>query len=295
MGNQRIMNEQQKGIHYFPGHMKKALISLSRYISTVDLVIEVVDSRAPFSSRNPLLTKEIGSKAHLLFLTKLDRADSSLTAEWISYYEKHGLRAIASNLRKEKALPLIAKESEALLKNKREKERKLGMKEQPIRLLVTGVPNVGKSTLINNLAGKTIAIAGNRPGVTRAEQWIKLSSGFILLDTPGILPMNYGSRDEAVRLALTGSIKEEVLPLDHLAGALLDYVRQYYPQILAIRYDIPSLKTLTNDEVLLQIGKKRGYLLQGAMVDTNKAASLLIKEFRDGELGRVTLEVPSAN
>lgn len=286
------MNQQQKGIHYFPGHMKKALVSLSRYLSTVDLVIEVVDSRAPLSSRNPLLAKEIGNKAHLLVLTKTDRADPKLTASWVSYYAERGLKAIASNLKKEKTLPLIAKESESLLANKREKERKIGMKAQPIRLLVVGVPNVGKSTLINNLAGKNSVVAGNKPGVTRAEQWIKLNNGFILLDTPGILPMNYGNKDEAVRLALIGCIKEEVLPLDHIASILLDYLRQYYPQILLIRYDIASLCDLTNDEILIKIGKKRGYLSRGGEVDTSKAASLLIKEFRDGELGKVTLEVP---
>ena len=217
------MNQQQKGVHYFPGHMKRALLSLSRYMSAIDLVIEVADARAPFSSRNPLLTKEIGNKPRLLFLTKLDRADASLVATWIKYYQEKGVRAVATDLKKQKALPLIAQESESLLRVKREKEQKLGMKPQPIRLLVVGVPNVGKSTLINNLAGKSIAIAGNRPGVTRAEQWIKLPSGFILLDTPGILPMNYGNRDEAIRLALTGSIKEEVLPMDDLSFILLDY------------------------------------------------------------------------
>ncbi len=288
------MNQQQKGVHYFPGHMKRALVSLSRYMSAIDLVIEVADARAPFSSRNPLLEKEIGNKPHLLFLTKLDCADASVTSSWINYYEAKGIKAVATNLKKEKALHLIARESESLLKAKREKERKLGMKPQPIRLLVVGVPNVGKSTLINNLAGKTIAIAGNRPGVTRAEQWIKLPNGFILLDTPGILPMNYGNREEAVRLALTGSIKEEVLPIDDLSFVLLDYLREYYPQILRVRYDISSLVELTNDCVLAEIAKKKGYLLRGGEADRSKAALTLIKEFRDGEFGPVSLEKPNA-
>ncbi len=288
------MNQQQKGVHYFPGHMKRALLSLSRYMSAIDLVIEVADARAPFSSRNPLLTKEIGNKPRLLFLTKLDRADASLVATWIKYYQEKGVRAVATDLKKQKALPLIAQESESLLRVKREKEQKLGMKPQPIRLLVVGVPNVGKSTLINNLAGKSIAIAGNRPGVTRAEQWIKLPSGFILLDTPGILPMNYGNRDEAIRLALTGSIKEEVLPMDDLSFILLDYLREYYPQILKERYDISSLLTFSNDDVLTEIAKKKGFLLRGGEADRSKAALTLIKEFRDGEYGPVTLEKPNA-
>lgn len=287
--------QQQKGVHYFPGHMKRALVSLSRYLSAVDLVIEVADSRAPFSSRNPLLTKEIGSKPTLLFLTKLDRADPKQTEAWVKYYASKGIKAVAANLKKEKALNIVAKESESLLVSKREKEKKLGMKPQPIRLLIVGVPNVGKSTLINNLAGKSIAIAGNKPGVTRAEQWIKLNNGFILLDTPGILPSSYADHNAAVRLALTGSIKEEVLPLDDLSLTLMDFLRDNYPTILKERYEISSLKDLTNDEILVKIGQKRGYLLKGGDVDTTKSAALLIKEFRDGELGRVTLEIADAS
>lgn len=288
------MNQQQKGVHYFPGHMKKALNTLSNFLNAVDLIVEVADSRAPFSSRNPLLNDLAPNKPRLLFLTKLDRADSSLTNAWISFYKEKGLKAVACNLKKERAMTIISKECESLVKAKREKEKRIGMKPQPIRLLVAGVPNVGKSTLINNLAGRSIAIAGNKPGVTRAEQWIKLSSGFILLDTPGILPMNYGDHMEAVRLALTGSIKEEVLPIDDLARTLLDYLRRYYQQILAERYDIPSLESLSDDEIFIKMGQKRGFLLKGGEVDLDKSASLLVKEFRDGELGRVTLEVPNA-
>lgn len=292
MGNKRVMSTLQKGIHYFPGHMKKALNSLGELIKSVDLVIEVVDARAPFSSRNPFLKEIIGQKAHLLFLTKVDYADPLLSKKWLEYYQSLGISAASSNLKENKAIDIINKESASLLKNKREKERKLGMKPQPARIIVIGVPNVGKSTLINNLAGKSIAIAGNKPGVTRANQWIKLSNGFILLDTPGILPLNYEDKDCAIKLALTGSIKEDVLPIDFLADSLLNYLREYYPQILAKRYDILDLRNINNGEVLLQIGKKRGYLLSGNIVDTSKVSSLIIKEFRDGEIGRITLEIP---
>ncbi len=288
------MNQQQKGVHYFPGHMQKALRSLSSYMSAIDFVIELADARAPLSSRNPLLDKLIGSKPRLLFLSKTDRADAKVTEEWIAYFRSIGLSAIASNLKQVKALPLIEKASEPLLNKKREKEKKLGMKPQPVRLLIAGVPNVGKSTLINNLAGKSIAVAGNKPGVTRAEQWIKLKNGFILLDTPGILPSSYLNRDEAVRLALTGSIKEEVLPIDDLASILLDYLRSFYPQNLAQRYDIASLLDTGNDEILSKIAQKKGFLLQGGIADLDKAALTLIKEFKDGEYGPISLERPNA-
>ncbi len=288
------MNQQQKGVHYFPGHMQKALRSLSSYMGAIDLVIELADARAPLSSRNPLLDKLIGNKPRLLFLSKTDRADKGVTEEWIAYFRSIGVSAIASNLKQAKALPLIEKASSPLLEKKREKEKKLGMKPQPVRLLIVGVPNVGKSTLINNLAGKSVAIAGNRPGVTRAEQWIKLKNGFILLDTPGILPSAYLTRDEAIRLALTGSIKEEVLPIDDLASILLDYLRSFYPQNLAQRYEIESLIGMGNDEILTKIAQKKGFLLGGGLPDLGKAALTLILDYRDGAYGPISLERPHA-
>lgn len=288
------MNPQQKNVHYFPGHMKKALESLSKLSSAVDLVIEVADARAPLSSRNPLLQKAISAKPRLIVLTKTDYADPSITEAWKQYFRNSGLVCISINLKKEKALPIIKAASEPLVAKKREKEKRLGMKEQPVRLLVVGVPNVGKSTLINNLAGKNVAKVENRPGVTRAEQWIKLPSSFILFDTPGILPMNYEDQMASKKLAIMGSIKESVLPIDDLALTLISFLASHYPFSLKERYGIDDLRLLPPSSVLSIMANKRGYLLKGGASDLTKASTLLLDEFQNGILGRFSLESPLA-
>lgn len=286
---------QQKNVHYFPGHMRKALNALRSFMQAVDLVVEVVDARVPHSSRNPLLHELSGGKGRLVFLSKTDLADPKETEKWVEYFAKEGIAAASANLKAEKAMALIEKASRPLVEKKREKERRIGMKPQPIRLCIVGVPNVGKSTLINNLAGKAVAKAGNRPGVTRAEQWVKLPSSFVLLDSPGILPMNYPTEEEAIHLALTGSIKEEILPIHALADYLLDLLRKDYPTILGGRYPIPSLADITNEEALRIIAKERGFLLKGGEPDGDKAAFILLKEYQDGILGPVTLETADAD
>jgi ribosome biogenesis GTPase A len=283
---------QQKNVHYFPGHMAKALDNLAPFIKACDIVVEVADARAPHSSRNPVFMNMVGEKPHLLLLSKADWADEAITQEWIAYENEKGLATFAGDLKKESVLKKLTAIAEPLVSKKREKEKKMGMKPQPLRLLIAGIPNVGKSTLINNLAGHAVVKVANRPGVTRAEQWIRLSNDFVLLDTPGILPMNYPDGAQAVRLALLGSIKEEVLPNDDLAIALLAYLRESYPLSLQKRYGIENLCNLDVDLILQQIAIKRGYLLQGGVPSTSKAALSLIKDFQDGSLGSLSLERP---
>ncbi len=283
---------QQKNVHYFPGHMAKALESLAPFIKACDIVVEVADARAPFSSRNPVFMELVGEKPHLLLLSKADWADPEITQRWTSEYQKAGLPTLAGDLKKESLLKRLTLLAEPLVNKKREKEKKMGMRPQPLRLLIAGIPNVGKSTLINNLAGHSVVKVANRPGVTRAEQWIRLSNDFVLLDTPGILPMNYPDGAQAVRLALLGSVKEEVLPTDDLAVALLAYLRTSYPAALAQRYGIDDLSNLDTDFVLEEIAAKRGYLLQGGVPSTEKAALSLIKDFQIGALGSLSLERP---
>ena len=280
-------------VHFFPGHMAKALREMEGYLKVIDLIVEVLDSRAPFSSENPLLRGKTGNKATLHLLSKSDYSDPVVTNAWISYYKSKGEMAIAGNLKKANFLALLRSASNDLLTKKREKEKRLGMKPQPIRVMVIGIPNVGKSTLINNLRGKKIAAVGNKAGVTRSEQWIKLSEDFILLDTPGVLPMNYPDKSQAIRLALLGSMREDVLPTHDLAEQLLDYLRKNYPSSLSARFSIETLDEIENDDILLDIEQKRGLLEKGEP-SLEKASYLLIKEFKDGLLGAISLERPEA-
>lgn len=282
---------KQQQVHYFPGHMQKALRELERYVSVVDLVVEVLDARAPWSSRNPLLNDLAKNKARLLLLSKEDCADPAITDAWVNHFSKLGLTAVSSDLKREKFVSLLSKQAETLLAKKREKEARQGMKPQPLKVMILGIPNVGKSTLINNVRGKKIAKVGNKAGITRAEQWIKVGTDFIILDTPGVLPMNYPDGAEAVRLALIGSMKEEVLPTEDLAYALYGYLKENYPTSLSKRFGIENIGGMGGYDAMIAIAKARG-LLEGSSPSERKACYLLIKEFKDGLLGRISLEVP---
>lgn len=283
----------QQNIHYFPGHMQKALRMMEGYIKTVDLVVELVDARAPSSSRNPLLQRLMGQKPALLLLSKADYADPYITSSWIDYFKDKGLVAISGNLKKDRFVNILASASKDLVAKKREKEKRFGMKPQPIKVMIIGIPNVGKSTLINNIGGKKAAAVGNKAGVTRAEQWIKLNQDFLLLDTPGILPMNYPTREQAIHLALVGSMREDVLPTYDLGCYLIEYLRSKYEKSLQNRFEIDNLTLLTNDDVLVAIAKRR-MLFDSGEPSLERAAYLLIKEFKDGLIGDISLEEPNA-
>ncbi|MCR4562188.1 MAG: ribosome biogenesis GTPase YlqF [Bacilli bacterium] len=286
------MSEQLKNVHYYPGHMKKAQDSLANFIKSCDLIVEIADARAPESTRNPALKQMIGNKPHLIVLSKSDTSDPATLNLWINYYRNQGTICFAADLKSVKVFNILRAQAQPLIEKKREKEAKLGMKKQPIRLLIMGIPNVGKSTFINNLAGKNVVKAANTPGVTRAQQWIKLPNDFVLLDTPGILPMNYPDGSQAVRLALLGSIKESVLPNEELSIALIGYLREEYPFSLKERFGIEDLRELTSDEILIKIAEKRGFLLQGGSPDISKSAISLIRDLQDGNLGGICLEKP---
>ena len=281
----------QQAVHYFPGHMQKALREMEQFIKVIDLVVEIVDARAPLSSRNPLLDSLIANKARIVLLSKSDYADPNVTASWLSYFESKGIPAVAGNLKKDRFLTILSAASEPLLAKKREKEKRFGMKPQPVRVMIMGIPNVGKSTLINNLRGKKVAVVGNKAGVTKSEQWIKLNEDFIVLDTPGVLPMNYPDGVQAVRLALLGSMREDVLPTEELSYALLGYFKEEYPSALKERFGIEDVREAESDDLLLAIARRR-LLLDGNEPSLTKAAYLLIKEFKDGVLGRYSLELP---
>ena len=276
-----------KQIHWFPGHMSKALREIEGKIKVVDVVIELLDARAPISSINENLEDTIQNKKKLLILSKIDMADPNQTKLWVDKLSERYEKVLALDLTKESAEKEIAKAVFELGEEKREKDKKKGMKPQPVRAMILGIPNVGKSSLINRLASRKAAGVQNKPGYTRGEQWIKVNKDFELLDTPGVLPMSYENKDKATKLALLGSIKEEILPNSDLCMYLLKFFKDKYPLALKERFDIEEIGEYL--DVMNLIAKRRG-LLKSGVEDIEKAESLLLHEFKNGKLGRMTLE-----
>ena len=274
-------------IHWFPGHMKKALNEIEEKIKLVDVVIEILDARAPLSSINPEFEKRINNKKKLIVLSKSDLADPIETKKWEIYFKNSGNSLLVLNLTDPKAEKLITQEVNKLGEEKHKKEILKGMKPQPIKTMIIGVPNVGKSSLINRIARRNAAGVQNKPGYTRGEQFIKVNKDFILLDTPGVLPMNYEDKKHAANLALLGSIKEDILPNDELVANLLKYLSKYYPSALENRFSITDLSDPI--EVANQVASIRG-LISSGKPDIEKAYFLILKEFKEGKLGRITLE-----
>lgn len=270
-------------IHWFPGHMKKALNEIEAKIKLVDIVIEILDARAPLSSINPEFENKTQNKKKIIIFSKADLADQKETQEWKQYFEKSGVLPLILNLNDPKSEKIIANEVRRLGEEKHAKEKAKGMKPQPLKTMIIGIPNVGKSSLINRLARRSAAGVQNKPGYTRGEQFIKVNNDFILLDTPGILPMNYEDKSKATNLALLGSIREEILPNEDLALYLINYLYKNYPNALENRFGINDLSDF--EEVITLICHKRGLLS-----DKERAYSLLLKEFKEGKLGQISLE-----
>ena len=267
--------------------MKKALNEIEAKIKLVDLVIEVLDARAPISSINTDFENRLANKKKLVILSKVDLADPVETEKWANYYKNQGNSPLILNLTDPKAEKVI---SAAVLKMGEEKHKKeiaKGMKPQPIKAMIIGVPNVGKSSLINRIAKRNAAGVQNKPGYTRGEQYIKVNKDFILLDTPGVLPMNYEDKTKAINLALLGSIRDEILPTEQLFSSLINFLKKNYPNALNERFGIEDITE--PHEIAIKISQKRGLISSGAP-DLEKAYFVTLKEFRDGKLGRITLE-----
>ena len=273
-------------IHWFPGHMKKALNEIEAKIKLVDIVIEILDARAPLSSINPEFEKRTQNKKKILIISKADLADPVETAKWEQYFKKTVDSLLILNLNEPKSEKIIANEVKRLGEEKHAKEKAKGMKPQPLKTMIIGIPNVGKSSLINRLAKRSAAGVQNKPGYTRGEQFIKVNNDFILLDTPGVLPMSYEDKTVATNLALIGSVREEILPNEDLAIYLIKYLYKFYPNALQNRFGIADLANF--EDVISQICQKRGLLN-----DNERAYSLLLKEFKEGKLGRISLEKAS--
>ena len=275
---------------WYPGHMTKAKRMMQENIKLIDLVIELVDARVPLSSRNPDIDELGKNKARLVLLNKSDLAEEKWNDAWAEYFKKKGFSVVKVNSKKGGGIKSIHGVIQEACKEKIERDRKRGILNRPVRAMVVGIPNVGKSTFINSLAGKACAKTGNKPGVTKGKQWIRLNKQVELLDTPGILRPKYEDQIVGLRLAFIGSIKDEVLQTEELATELIKFMGQNYPGVLEEKYNIES------DEdayvVLGRIAESRHCLVRGSELDTEKAAMLLLDDFRNGKLGRLTLEYP---
>ena len=275
-------------IHWFPGHMNKALNEVENKVKLVDVIIELFDARAPLSSINENLEKLTVNKKKLIVLTKTDLADAEQNKKWAAVFKEKYDQVLCLDLKKNNAEILLSKAVIELGKDKWAKEMKKGMKPQPIRTMIIGIPNVGKSSLINRLAKRKAAGVQNKPGYTRGEQWIKVNKDFLLLDTPGILPMSYEDHKKATHLALIGSIREDILPNEQLGEYLLELLKKHYPNSLQNRYDINEISDRLT--VLNQIAERRKLVNSVGENDIERAEALLLKEFKDGLLGNITLE-----
>ena len=288
-------------VQWYPGHMTKAKRNMQEDVKLVDLIIELVDARVPFSSRNPDIDKLGQGKARLILMNKTDLADPALSARWKAWFEAKGCFVVQLDARASANMKQVHHVIEEACKEKRERDRRRGILNRPVRAMVVGIPNVGKSTFINTFAGRAAAKTGNKPGVTKGNQWIRLNKNVELLDTPGILWPRFEDQQVGIRLASIGSLNYNILNLTELCGYVIRFMEKHYPGALAGRYGIEAVdvERMAADpavayEVLGQIAARRGCMGKGGEPDLDKAAAVLMDDFRSGRLGRVTLEAPEA-
>ena len=271
-------------IQWFPGHMSKARRQVQESIKFVDFVTILVDARLPLSSQNPMLTKIVGDKPKLLILNKADLADPNLTKEWQFYFESQGIKTLAINSKEQSAVKKVTEAAKKLMADKLARQRERGIQIETLRTMIIGIPNAGKSTLMNRLAGKKIAIVGNKPGVTKGQQWLKSNKDLEILDTPGILWPKFEDEIVALKLALTGAIKDNLLPMDEVTIFGLNYFKENYPKALQERFKQLDLE-LEAPDMIMDMTQKLGF-----REDYDRFYSLFVKEVRDGRLGRYTLD-----
>lgn len=278
-------------INWYPGHMKKTMDNIKSSLKLVDVVLEIVDARIPIASRNPLLDEVVGDKPRVVLLNKMDLGDENKNKEWLYYFKNKGYEALLIDSVKGTNLNKIESISRQLLTEKFKKLEEKNLDLKRVRAMIVGIPNVGKSTLINRIAKRKSAKVGNRPGVTRQNQWIKTGKDFELLDTPGVLWPKFESEEIGLDLAFTGAIKDEIMDVETLAFKLIEKLNHIDKNIIENRYKIET-KGLTTLEIMELIGKKRGCLIKGGDYDYEKISNIVLDEFRKGVLGRITLEGP---
>ncbi|MFC7061229.1 ribosome biogenesis GTPase YlqF [Halobacillus seohaensis] len=277
-------------IQWYPGHMAKAKREAEEKLKLVDFVIELVDARAPFSSENPVLHQLLQDKPKMVVLMKKDLADPKITTQWLNYYQKRDVSALAIEANNTKDIQRIINMAKDLGKPKMDKLRAKGVRPRALRAMILGIPNVGKSTLINRLANKKTAITGDKPGVTKKQQWIKVKKDFELLDTPGILWPKFEEEEIGYRLASIGTIKDTILPKEDVAAYILDYVSTNYPDLLEKRYGFRTIDDMMT--AFEAIGKKRGCLESGGVVNFDQTSDVILQDLRSGKLGLISFEQP---
>ena len=286
-----MSEKEQMNIQWYPGHMTKTRRQIEADLKQVDAVCEIVDARIPMSSRNPDIDAICGSKPRIIVLNRMDLADPNATQRWKQYFKNKGMAVITTDCKTKRGISDFTPAARTACAEKLERDAKRGM-NRPLRVMVVGIPNVGKSTLINQISGRKGAKAENRPGVTRGKQWVTVDSGLQLLDTPGILWPKFEDPEVGMMLAYTGAVKEGVIDLEELARRLMELLHKYYPQTLLERYKVEAPAGTPGWELMEMAGRKRGYLVSGGEVNTERMSKVLVDEFRSGKLGKFTLEMP---
>ena len=285
------MDQEKMNIQWYPGHMTKTRRQIEADLKQVDAVCEIVDARIPISSRNPDIDSICGNKPRIIVLNRMDLADPNATKKWSAFFKAKGMAVVATDCKSRRGIADFTPAARMACAEKLERDAARGM-SRPLRVMVVGIPNVGKSTLINQISGRKGAKAENRPGVTRGKQWVSVDSGLLLLDTPGILWPKFEDPEVGMMLAYTGAVKEGVIDLEELACRLMELLNRYYPATLLERYKVEAPQGTPGWELLEMAGRKRGYLISGGEVHSERMAKVLIDEFRSGKLGKFTLEMP---
>ena len=271
-------------IQWFPGHMSKARRQVQENLKFVDFVTVLVDARLPQSSQNPMLTKIVGDKPKLMILNKVDLADPVATKEWQDYFESQGIKTLAINSKEQSTVKKVTDAAKSLMADKIARQKERGIQIETLRTMIIGIPNAGKSTLMSRLAGKKIAVVGNKPGVTKGQQWLKTNKDLEILDTPGILWPKFEDEEVALKLALTGAIKDQLLPMDEVTIFGLNYFKEHYPAVLQERFKQMDLEQEA-PEIIMEMTQKLGF-----REDYDRFYQLFVKDVRDGKLGRYTLD-----
>ena len=288
------MASEQMNIQWYPGHMTKTRRQIEADLKQVDAVCEIVDARIPMSSRNPDIDAICGNKPRIMILNRMDLADPDATKRWADHFKSQGMAVVVTDCKSRKGISSFQPAVRSILKEKIARDAARGM-NRPLRVMIVGIPNVGKSTLINQISGRKGAKAENRPGVTRGKQWVTVENSLLLLDTPGILWPKFEDPDVGMMLAYTGAVKDGILDVEELACNLIRLLWERYPVALNERYNIPLDADVPGYELLEMAGRKRGFLLARGEINTERMAQVLLEEYRNGKLGRFTLEEPEGN